>query len=1269
MARLIRFITRLLSAVLVLLALLVVGLRIGLANIAYFEAEIKDWLAGEVVSEIDFVNIRGGWNRFNPILRLQNASVILPNRDAPISVDDMAVEIDLVKSVWLQSPVIREISGSIKNLKLVKDSGGKWWLNDIQLGGSGTNDAETSVEALISQFPHYLNLELKQLVVSEQNSGQKYEIDRVQIDLQRNDHSIYFELATRLPEPLGDQLVVKSIVKPERSLVYLKSSKIELARIGALLDLDTFGLRQAELSGEVWVSLKEKQISALKSKLSINQGLVQTESGNQPYAFDLTTRISAGHYQGEWRVSNQIDDLKINNKVLRSFNSEIKIASDTGQTRIEGWIDDFDLYNLSVLDQGILPAKLANTLQKSELKGRLSNIWFSLEPSDIASLQVTADVSNVASRPVNGIPGVSNLGGLVVIGNKNAALDISGSQMTLDFADQFPAPLDVEELRLSANISLVGGDFLMSVPSFEISNSDLKGAGRLWIEANKADRPFMYLRANFADARGGSAPKYVPLKVTPEKVISWVGDAIKNADAPHGDLLYHGRLKNIKKLVKDRAGELVVDFQVENAEVRFDRKWPVARNGEGRVIFHNLGVDIALDKVGLEGIDNGTANVTIADFRHAEIKIDVEARASTEATLQTWINTPVGRKYRPIVEGFRKVKGSVDAKLGILLPISDKKRREEVDIKLGFANSAVEIPAWGLDLTDINGELHITEKSLMAKSMKANFYGDPIVVNIDTDASNARTLVRAQGNIESRQLLALLPKYLKDGFAGNSDWQVKLEIANNQTSKRKPIVQIIADSEMVNTGILFPAPFRKSAQSSHPAKIQVSIFDNNLVKFNLSYGANIKAEGKIEADSHGEYRLQNLGLGFSTALRKNTSPGIKVYGSLRQLSLDEWFDYYHSRIETEVANAADLLELMDSVDIEVQSTFLFGYNLTHSYLNMKRKDGGFGADIESSMLKGRFDIPLQHSPAQPIVADLDYLRLQSPNSDSESAGLIPRDMFNLRLHSKVLTYDDMVFTNLQLDTRLQDDELTIDKLAFRHNKVLLSSSAIWQYTPATKQHHSAANISISGQEFGQTMTALGLGDAMLNGEINLDGQVSWSGDLLNLDWESLVGDGRLEITNGVLKNVDPGSGRIVGLMSLSALPRRFSLDFKDVLLEGLDFDKITGSYKIDGEDLYTTDTSMQGSSAKIKVTGRTGLLARDYDQKLIIIPRIRHSLPVVGAIAAGTTVGLGLLLIQNLFKDAIDKSVQAEYLVTGSWDNPQLELVKKVVIEKPEIDK
>jgi uncharacterized protein YhdP len=192
---------------------------------------------------------------------------------------------------------------------------------------------------------------------------------------------------------------------------------------------------------------------------------------------------------------------------------------------------------------------------------------------------------------------------------------------------------------------------------------------------------------------------------------------------------------------------------------------------------------------------------------------------------------------------------------------------------------------------------------------------------------------------------------------------------------------------------------------------------------------------------------------------------------------------------------------------------------------------------------------------------------------------------------------------------------------------------------------------------------------MQDGNVSLKGQIRWSGELLNLDWDSLMGGGSFEINKGVLKDVDPGSGRLIGLLSLDALPKRLTLDFKDVLLEGLNFDKISGSYKIEGENLYTDNTKMDGVSARIRISGRTGLRDRDYDQTMLVIPKIRHTLPVLGGLAVGSSVGWGLLLIQSLFKDAIDKSVEVEYKVTGTWADPQLELIKKVVIKHERVAK
>jgi len=87
---------------------------------------------------------------------------------------------------------------------------------------------------------------------------------------------------------------------------------------------------------------------------------------------------------------------------------------------------------------------------------------------------------------------------------------------------------------------------------------------------------------------------------------------------------------------------------------------------------------------------------------------------------------------------------------------------------------------------------------------------------------------------------------------------------------------------------------------------------------------------------------------------------------------------------------------------------------------------------------------------------------------------------------------------------------------------------------------------------------------------------------------------------------------------------------------------------------------LNGTSAVIKIVGMTDINKREYDQNMKVIPKIRQTLPVLGAVSAGSAVGWGLLLLQNLFKKVIDDAVEVEYQITGSWDDPQIELIKAV---------
>jgi len=86
---------------------------------------------------------------------------------------------------------------------------------------------------------------------------------------------------------------------------------------------------------------------------------------------------------------------------------------------------------------------------------------------------------------------------------------------------------------------------------------------------------------------------------------------------------------------------------------------------------------------------------------------------------------------------------------------------------------------------------------------------------------------------------------------------------------------------------------------------------------------------------------------------------------------------------------------------------------------------------------------------------------------------------------------------------------------------------------------------------------------------------------------------------------------------------------------------------------------MDGASAKIKMKGSTNLREQTYDQSMIIIPKVGDTLPVIGTLAVGSSVGWGLLLLQKLFKKPIEKSVEIKYKVSGSWQDPQIELISK----------
>jgi uncharacterized protein YhdP len=168
--------------------------------------------------------------------------------------------------------------------------------------------------------------------------------------------------------------------------------------------------------------------------------------------------------------------------------------------------------------------------------------------------------------------------------------------------------------------------------------------------------------------------------------------------------------------------------------------------------------------------------------------------------------------------------------------------------------------------------------------------------------------------------------------------------------------------------------------------------------------------------------------------------------------------------------------------------------------------------------------------------------------------------------------------------------------------------------------------------------------------------LSWPGPLFAPDLPGLQGRVDVSLSDGRLREVDPGVGRLLGLVSLDLIPRRMRLDFRDVYTQGLSFDRLVGEALIEGGDLLLPELQVRSPSAVVRISGRTGLVARDFDQSIVVVPRLRSTLPIVGALVGGPVTGAIVLLVERALGigGQVEEAARVEYFVTGPWSNPEV---------------
>jgi uncharacterized protein YhdP len=484
---------------------------------------------------------------------------------------------------------------------------------------------------------------------------------------------------------------------------------------------------------------------------------------------------------------------------------------------------------------------------------------------------------------------------------------------------------------------------------------------------------------------------------------------------------------------------------------------------------------------------------------------------------------------------------------------------------------------------------------------------------------------------------------------------VTLEIAHETCDVP---LRLTVNSQLQGMSVAMPAPMAKSADNQRDLQLEVAFAADG------STGLKIRSQNLLSA------LLKDEGQGFSrgSVLFGPGDPGlpaeetIQIGGTVASLELIPWVGWIADQEKGEEEQGLSV-----RVELAVDKLNLQQAVFDNLSLKVNPVEDGWQVQFDSKTLAGLVWIPGNLSLA-PVVMHFTEVELQSEHwnetadqveADSETEGVDPRDLPGLDLLVDNLVIDKVNFGKALMQWDKTPTGIHMRNIGLAGDNLDVTGSGHWNQI--AEQHSMALILLGQAASLEKLERGLGLELGIKKAPVNFSAELTWPEPPHDLSLGRMSGWVDLKFGAGEVKEVDPGVGRLVGLLSLNALGKRLLLDFSDFFAQGLSFDRIEGRFDLEGGDAYTVNMKMVAPSATIGINGRTGLVDRDYDQLITVTPKLSSTLPVLGALTINPTTGLILALVQTVLGSEMDKVTSTRYLLSGSWSDPQ---IKKIVSEQ-----
>lgn len=1223
-----------------------------------YKNRIAEALTQSLQQTVSIEHIAVRWRGITPQVTLGDIVLYDQQQRPALKLTEVTTRLSW-SSVMLLSPTLVSLRIDAPKLVVRRTASGEIFLAGISMSGKGnpafgnwllaqrrikvTHAAITWVDELRQAPPLTLNdLNIEMLTPVWQRLLGRHQIHLDSL-VSNGTHERIFIEAT---------LVGHDVAKPEswHGEASIRVPQTDLAVWHPWLDLPiTLHSGQGKLTATA--AFEANQVERLAAQLDLKKLSVSPPKQSETF--------HAKSLRGEvrWQRDGKGSILHLNH-LSADLEPGLVLEDTTGEWRLEGDSQQgtltarkLSLQNTAALAEW-LPAEspFKTRLQQIAPKGVASplKLRWQYAKGTLQDYDIEASLNAVSTEAYEQIPGLKNWSGQLSAQPNQGNLQLDTQQASIDTAGLLRWPLPIDRLAGNIRWDNNGKKILISTTGLKFENPHLALRLNAEYQLGASGGDTIQLQSQIERGDAKFAPFYYPVMLG-ESTLHWLDTSIISGQVKHGEVIVKGRVSdfpyvNAAHQPNPALGLFRVTAQVEHAKLEYGTGWPLVTDIEAFLKFEGKRMDIEV-KNGLtvgQHISQAHVEIPRLDADWPMLNIKSLARGSVDQGVKFVNSSPV----KEVTMGFTdtlKASGEAELHLDLQIPLENVDAAQfqgDYAIKNGSlaANTDLGMP----EMHAINGHLKFNEKSLQAQNVQLVLFDNPALVNLST-RSDKSVVIQGSGRITDAAIKKLNNDLLSRSLHGTTDWKANILV-------QKPNVRVDIYSQLIGMASNLPAPLNKSADVPASLHIRVRQEDGQQNKIGIHYDDWIHAN--LVSNRNGPDASVKAGeIAVNTPPRLPAADGINVRADFQKLNVDEWLEYFKQQPGNEGSAQGKLP--ISTVEISAGILHIFDRNLHQMKLAINPLDDRLRLSVQSQELSG--DADWLQGKQNKLMARLNYLRIpRSMDTDNSPPGEVRRlntTYPELELTAQEFQFGDKQLGSLELKAFNSAENWVIQKMVLSNPDSQLNADGVWRNSVRGPQTQLKFNLTSSN--LGKTLQRFLPGGEMIKGgNGNMAGQINWPGSPHEFAVERLDGDFTLQLEKGQILKVQPGVGRLLGLLSLQSLPRRLTLDFRDLFSEGFAFDKISCSANIRDGILRSDDLFMTGPAAEAKIKGETNLKAETQRLKIRVVPHITDSVSLA-ALAGGPIVGVAAFVAQKLLKDPLNKISASEYMITGTWDNPQ----------------